>query len=122
MVTVPYGPLFVTFLFRGMPGMWKSRHRLVRGWLVVRQALCPGQKTLEDLAHWPPTSSTAWRCRRVLKATYWDGHLLGAWWGQAALTTLPPPKDGGLYVGGGTGVRHPMHIKLRLSSWTCCIE
>ncbi len=39
MVTVTYLPLFVTILFRGMPGMWKSRHRLVLCWLVVMQAL-----------------------------------------------------------------------------------
>jgi hypothetical protein len=29
MITVTYLPLFVTVLFRGMPGIWKSRHRLI---------------------------------------------------------------------------------------------
>jgi hypothetical protein len=37
-------PLFVTLLFRGMPGMWKHRHRLLLCWLVVMQALFPGRK------------------------------------------------------------------------------
>jgi hypothetical protein len=54
MVTVTNVPLFVTVLFRGMPGMWKSRHRLMLGWLVVMQALFPGRKTLEELAHRTP--------------------------------------------------------------------
>jgi hypothetical protein len=109
MVTVTYLPLCVTILFRGMPGMWKSRHRLVLCWLVVMQALFPGRKTLEDLAHWTSASMTAWRFRRVLKAADWDVHLLVAWWGQAALTTSPPchpPRTGSsrLWV---TGVTKP---------------
>jgi hypothetical protein len=68
MVTVTYLPLFVTILFRGMPGMWKSRHRFVLCWLVVMQALFPGRKTLEELARWTPVSLTVWRFCRVLKA------------------------------------------------------
>jgi hypothetical protein len=39
MITVTYLPLFVTILFRGMPGIWKSRHRLILCWLVFMQAL-----------------------------------------------------------------------------------
>jgi hypothetical protein len=65
-------------------------------WLVVMQALFPGRKTLEELAHWTPAHVTAWRFRRVLKAAYWDVHLLVEWWVQEALNTLPPPKDGTL--------------------------
>ena len=104
MITVTYLPLFITVLFRGMPGMWKSRHRLMLCWLVVMQALFPGRKTLEELARWTPAQATAWRFRRVLKATYWDVHLLLAWWVEEALQTLPPPKDGTLYlVGDGSG-------------------
>jgi DDE family transposase len=121
MVTVTYLPLFVTVLFRGMPGMWKSRHRLVLCWLIVMQALFPGRKTLEDLAHWTPASMTAWRFRRVLKAAYWDVYLLVDWWVQEALNTLPPPKDGILYVvGDGSdkpkrGTQNPLAQKGRKS-------
>src|SRR4029453_5136747 len=50
MVAVTYLPLFVTILFRGMPGIWKSRHRLILCWLVFIQALYPGRKALEGLA------------------------------------------------------------------------
>src|SRR5713226_8518597 len=82
MVTVTYLPLFVTLLFRGMPGVWKHRHRLVLCWLIVMQALFPGRKTLEELARWSPGSITAWRFRRVLKAAYWDIHLLVEWCAQ----------------------------------------
>lgn len=121
MITVTYLPLFVTILFRGMPGIWKSRHRLILCWLVFMQALYPGRKTLEELVHWPPAQVTAWRLRRVLKAAYWDVHLLVEWWVQEALNTLPPPKDGTLFlVGDGSekpkrGTQNPLAQKGRKS-------
>lgn len=61
-----------------MPGLWKHCHRLVLCWLLVMQALFPGQKTLEELARWTPGSIIVWRFRRVLKAAYWDAYLLAA--------------------------------------------
>src|SRR5437667_1896711 len=75
MVVVTYLPLFVTRLFRGMPGIWKSRHRLILCWLVFMQALYPGRKTLEELSRWTPAAITAWRFRRLLQASYWNVHL-----------------------------------------------
>ena len=105
MIAVTYLPLFVTLLFRGMPGVWKHRHRLVLCWLIVMQALFPGRKTLEELARWTPGSITVWRLRRVLKAAYWDIHLLVTWWVEEALQTLPPPKDGTLYLVGDGSVK-----------------
>jgi hypothetical protein len=121
MITVTYLPLFVTILFRGMPGMWKSRHRLMLCWLVVMQALFPGRKTLEELARWTPVQITAWRFRRLLKAAYWDVHLLVEWGVQEALSTLPPPKDGVLYLVGDSsekpkrGKQNPLAQKGRKS-------
>jgi hypothetical protein len=121
MVTVTYLPLFVTLLFRGMPGMWKGRHRLILCWLIVMQALFPGRKTLEELARWTPASLTVWRLRRVLKAAYWDVHVLVAWWVEEALQTVPPAKDGTLYlVGDGSvkpkrGTKNPLAQKGRKS-------
>ena len=121
MVTVTYLPLCVTILFRGMPGIWKSRHRLLLCWLVFMQALYPGRKTLEELARWTPGSITVWRLRRVLKAAYWNIHLLVAWWVEEVFNTLPPPKDGTLYLGGDgsvkpkRGTQHPMAQKGRKS-------
>jgi hypothetical protein len=121
MITVTYLPLFVTILFRGMPGIWKSRHRLILGWLVCMQALYPGQKTLEELARWTPAQVTVWRFRRLLKASYWNVHVLVEWWVQEALNTLPPPKDGTLYlVGDGSvkpkrGTQNPLAQKGRKS-------
>jgi hypothetical protein len=121
MITVTYLPLFVTLLFRGMPGIWKSRHRLILCWLVFMQALYPGRKTLEELARWTPAQVTVWRFRRLLKARYWHMHLLVEWWAQAALATLPPPSDGTLYlVGDGSdkpkrGTQNPLAQKGRKS-------
>jgi hypothetical protein len=105
MIPVTYLPLFITVLFRGMPGIWKSRHRLLLCWLVVMQALFPGRKTVEELARWTPGSITVWRLRRVLKAAYWDVHVLVAWWVEEAVRTLPPPKDGTLYLAGDGSVK-----------------
>ena len=76
MITVTYLLLFVTILFRGMPGIWKSRHRLILCWLLCIQALYPGRKTLVELARWTPAQVTVWRFRRLLKAAYWDIQLL----------------------------------------------
>jgi hypothetical protein len=121
MVKVTYLPLFVTLLFRGMPGMWKHRHRLMLCWLVVMHALFPGRKTLAELARWTPGQVTAWRWRRLLKASYWDVHLLIEWWFQEAMETLPAPEDGILYlVGDGSdkpkrGKKNPMAQKGRKS-------
>jgi hypothetical protein len=105
MIAVTSLPFFVTILFRGMPGIWKSRHRLLLCWLVFMQALYPGRKTLEELARWTPGSITAWRLRRVLKAAYGNIHLLIAWWVQEAFNTLPPPKDGTRSLGGDGSVK-----------------
>src|SRR5919108_3083222 len=122
MVTVTYLPLFVTILLRGMPGIWKSRHRLLFGWLVFMQALYPGRQTLAELARWTPGSITAWRFRRLLKATYGHVHLLVEWWVQEAFATLPPPQDGTVYLGGDGSVKptrgtpHPVAQKGRQSA------
>ena len=121
MITVTYLPLFVTILFRGMLGIWKSRHRLILCWLVFMQALYPGRKTLEELARWTPAQITVWRFRRLLKASYWNIHVLVEWWVQEALNTLPPPKDGTLFlVGDGSekpkrGTQNPLAQKGRKS-------
>ena len=119
MIKVTYLPLFVMLVFRGMPGMWKGRHRLLLCWLVVMQALFPGRKTLAELARWTPSQVTAWRLRRLLNAAYWDVHVLIEWWVQEALNTLPPPQDGIVYlVGDGSekpkrGKKNPLAQKGR---------
>jgi hypothetical protein len=94
MIPVTYLPAFVMALFQGMPGVWKSHHRLMLGWLLTMQALFPGRKTLAELARWTPKDVTVWRLRRVLRATYWDVHMLVEWGAQQALHILPPPDDG----------------------------
>ena len=66
-----YLPGFVTMVFRGMPTVWRGRHRLILCWLVFMQAVHPGRKTLEEMAKWTPAAITAWRFGRLLKATYW---------------------------------------------------
>jgi hypothetical protein len=121
MVAVTYLPLFVTILFRGMPGIWKSRHRLILCWLVFMQALYPGRKTLEELSRWTPAAITAWRFRRLLKASYWNVHLLLEWWVQEAFNTLPPSENGDIHlVGDGSdkpkrGRQNPLAQKGRKS-------
>lgn len=121
MIILTYLPAFITLVFRGMPGVWKSQHRLLLCWLIVLQALYPGRKTLEGLAHWSPQGITAWRLRRLLKASYWCVHLLIAWLADDVLHTLPPPDDGTLYaIGDGShkpkrGIQNPVAQKGRIS-------
>ena len=86
---------------------------------VHMQALFPGQKTWKN---WrvTPASVTAWRFRRLLKASYWRIHLLVTWWAEEALHALPP-RDGTIHlVGDGRekpqrGTRNPLAQKGRKS-------
>ena len=75
MIAFTYLPAFVTAYFQRMPGVWKSHHRLMLCWLIFMQALYPGRKTLQEMARWTPSSITAWRFSRLLKATYWNVHV-----------------------------------------------
>src|SRR2546428_10831963 len=104
MILITSLPLFVTLLLRGMPGIWKGRHRHILCWLVCMQALFPGQKTLEELARWTPASITVWRFCRLLEGGYWSIHLLVGWWGGGGLQTFAPPPGGAPPLfGGGSG-------------------
>ena len=116
-----YLPGFVTIVFRGMPTVWRGRHRLIFCWLVFMQAVHPGRKTLEEMARWTPAAITAWRFGRLLKATYWNVHLLVSWLAQDLVATLPPPPNGILYLfGDGShadkrGTKNPVGQKGRIS-------
>ena len=104
-----------------MPGAWKDQHRLMLIWLMVMQALFPGRKTVAELARWTPIDITEWRCRRLLKATYWDVHRLVDWWAHQVISVLPPPEDGVLTLTGDgsdkpkRGKKNPLAQKGRKS-------
>ena len=121
MVKITYLPVFVTLLCRGMPGIWKDRHRLMLSWLIVIQVLFPGRKTVAELARWTPLEITALRFRRLLKAAYWEVHVLVAWWAQQAMNVLPPSEDGVLTLTGDgsdkpkRGKKNPLAQKGRKS-------
>ena len=121
MMAFTYLPGFVTMVFRGMPIVWRGRHRFLLCWLVFMQAVHPGRKTLEEMAQWTPAAITAWRFGRLLKAASWNVHLLVSWLGQDLLTTLPPPTNGILYLcGDGShadkrGTKNPVAQKGRIS-------
>lgn len=97
MIVMTFLPAFITLVFREMPGVWKSQHRLMLCWVIVRQALYPGRKTLEELSRWRPASITSWRLRRLLKAGYWSIHVLVEWLANDVIATLPPPENGVLF-------------------------
>jgi hypothetical protein len=78
-------PGFVTMVFRGMPTVWRGRHRLIFCWLIFMQAVHPGRKTVEEMTRWTPATITAWRFGRLLKAAYWNVHLLVSWLAQDLL-------------------------------------
>ena len=121
LIAFTYLPGFVTLVFRGMPTMWRGRHRLILCWLVFMQAVHPGRHTLEEMARWTPATITAWRFGRLLKAAYWNMHLLVSWLAQDLLATLPPPTNGILYLfGDGShadkrGIKNPVVQKGRIS-------
>ena len=80
LIAFTYLPGFVTLIFRGMPTVWRGRHRL-----IFMQAVHPGRKTLEEMARWTPATITAWRFGRLLKAAYWNVHLLVSWLAQVRI-------------------------------------
>jgi hypothetical protein len=116
-----YLPGFVTLVFRGMPTVWRGRHRLIFCWLVFMQAVHPGRHTLEEMARWTPAAITAWRWGRLLKAAYWNVHLIVSWLAQDLLATLPAPTNGILHLfGDGShadkrGAKNPVVQKGRIS-------
>jgi hypothetical protein len=121
MIAFTYLPSLVTVVFRGMPTVWRGRHRLLLCWLIFMHAVSPGRKTLEEMARWTPATITAWRFGRLLKAAYWHVHLIVSWLAQDLLATLPPPTNGVLYLfGDGShadkrGTKNPVAQKGRNS-------
>lgn len=93
-------PGAVTMVFRGMPTVWRGRHRLIFCWLIFMQAVSPGRKTWEEMARWTSATLTAWRFGRVRTAASWNVHLLVSWLAQDRVATLPPPTNGVLYLCG----------------------
>ena len=123
MITLTYLPAFITAVFQGMPGVWKNQHRLLLCWVVFMQAVYPGRKTLEEVARWSPKAITAWRLRRLLKASYWSVHVLVEWLASDVINALPRPQDGIVFaIGDGShvpkrGAKNPVAQKGRKSKY-----
>jgi hypothetical protein len=121
LIAFPSLPGFVTMVLRGLPTVWRGRHRRIFCWLICMQAVSPGRKTLEELARWTPAIITAWRCGRLLKAAYWNVHLLVSGLAQGLVATLPAPTHGLLSLcGDGShadkrGTKNPVTQKGRIS-------
>ena len=94
LIAFPYLPGCVTMVFRGMPTVWRGRHRLIFCWLLFMPAVSPGRKTLAEMARWTPATITAWRFGRLLTAAYWHVHLVVSWLAQDLVATLPAPANG----------------------------
>jgi hypothetical protein len=121
LMAVTYLPAFVTLVFRGMPTVWRGRHRRIFCWLVGMQAVHPGRHASEEMARWTPATITAWRFGRLRKAASWTGHLIVRGWAQDVLATLPPTTHGVLYLfGDGShadkrGTKNPVAQQGRIS-------
>src|SRR5713101_6144200 len=113
MIAFTYLPGFVTMVFRGMPTVWRGRHRLIFCWLIFMQAVSPGRKTLEERARWTPATMTAWRFGRLRKATYGNVPLIVRWLAQDLVTTLPPPQWHAVALWRRKSRRHTRHQKSR---------
>lgn len=123
MILLTYLPSFVRTVFRGMPGVWKSRHQLMLCWLILMQAVFPGRKSLKELSRWTPSWVPEWRFRRLLKAGYWSIHLILDFFASEVIKTFPAPEDRVIYVFGDgsqknkTGKKNPVAQKGRKSKW-----
>ena len=121
LIAFTYLPGLVTLVFRGMPTVWRGRHRLLFCWLIFMQAVSPGRQTWEEMARWTPATIPAWRFGRVLKAAYGTVPLLVSWLAQALMATLPAPANGLLSLfGDGShadkrGTKHPVAQQGRIS-------
>jgi len=103
MIFLTHLPFFVAMIFRGMPGVWKNRHKLIFCWFVYTQALTPNKKTVTELCKWSPAAITEWRFRRFLDATYVNIDLILSWFAEEAIKCFPPSSDGVVYaVGDGS--------------------
>lgn len=63
-------PPEIRVLCQGLPGVWRHRHQLVFGWLIIMQILTSEAKTLTDLCRSAPRFINEWRFRRLLDAGY----------------------------------------------------
>ena len=114
-------PWFVIALFKGMPGTWKSRHKLVFCWMILMQTIVPGRKTIKEMSRWSPIHISEWHFRRLLKSAYWSLHLLLYWFSWEAIKAFPPPENHIAYlIGDGShknkrGKKNPLVQKGRES-------
>jgi hypothetical protein len=91
-------PPAIRILFKGMPGVWRHRHRLVFCWLIVMQSVTSGARTLSGLSQSAPGFITEWRFRRLLSAGYWSLKVLLHWFAEEAIKSLPGPENKVVYV------------------------
>jgi hypothetical protein len=97
-IGLTYLPDFVRVLFRGMPEVFRHRHRLVFCWLVLIQMIFSGPRTLKGISAVAPSHIAEWHFRRLLSAGYWSLQLLLNWFAEAAIKSFPPPEDKVIYV------------------------
>src|SRR5437867_11694549 len=91
LITLTSLPLFVTFLLRDMPALWRHPHRLVFWWLIVMQALFTRARS---------DSSARADARAMHAAAYpWGGEPSGAAPADPGLAKIvctgSPRRDGG---------------------------
>ncbi len=91
-------PVFVKFVFVGMPHLWKGRHQLYFTWFVVLQITSPNRKSICGLCSWSPKHICEWHLRRLLNATYWSAYAVLDWFATEAIASFPRPADGIIYV------------------------
>jgi hypothetical protein len=104
MIVFTYLPGFVTVVFRGIPMVWRGRHRLLLCWLILKKEalLCildvanipkrtgarhmwgstriPSKGTLKGLRPYLPAKLPYWTTVRVVRSGPWDA--------QAVLTAM----------------------------------
>ena len=97
-VGLTHFPNFVRVFFKGMPEVFRHRHKLVFCWLVLMQMILSGSKTLKRFSRVARSHIAEWHFRRLLCAGYWSLHILLWWFAEAAIKAFPPPEDNVLFT------------------------
>lgn len=114
-------PKNVSNLLHTIRPLFRHRHHLVFGWILVLHLVYRDKATLRELSRSAPQHIAYWHLRRLLCAGYWCTKVLLWWFADQAIRAFPPPKDGVCYVvadgtlKGKKGKKNPCAKKWRLS-------
>lgn len=113
-------PVSVRIFLEGLRGAFRHRHFLVFSWLLILHVVSHDKANLKALSRSAPKHIAYHHLRRLLCATYWWSKTILIWFADQAISALPPPEDGILYLIGDStykgkrGKKNPLVKKGRI--------